>query len=308
MAVVKVQRIAKKGGNWNRLWQRKYNLTYRVTCNNREDGPVVIRSAMVPSSSPPVPWLPRIGQIYEVNSTERDPGSFLNEVSYDCLHAGANPELAVWDLSCTYEPYDATRFGADPIAWPIKIQFGGTRFERVVWVDAVTGEPVVNSAGDRFDPPLMADDTRSQITVVRNELISTFDWTLAENFRDTVNDAIWNGYPAKTVKIGSITTSDPQYDSNGQRFYFAVTYPFEVNRDTWVDHPVDMGYATLDASSPRKRVPIFYGGQAPNEPQKLDGDGNLLAVGATPVFLSVDKYPPVDFSVFNIDFAAALGR
>jgi hypothetical protein len=289
-------------------------LPYRVECNDRNDGPVVIRmaltTAIVGGFLTAVPWLPRIGSTYRINALEFDPGAFLINCDYTQVHGANNPNSTAWRVDLNYGPYDAGLFGQDPTRWPTRVTFNGNKFERAVLIDQA-GNPILNSATVPFSEPITIDDTRTTITVIRNEWIrpnfgsAGWNFQLSATYRDGVNQYAWNGFAPKTVKCGTISTSDPQYDSNSQSWYYEVTYPFEVNLDTWTKQPLDRGYQVLVSGLPVPKLTST--GQQVDEPVLLDGSGNELPSGGTPVFLPFDAYKLLDFSGLNINFLAVLG-
>lgn len=304
MGVISVESIPEGwAGNWDKQRQRTYKRKFRVETDSRDDGPVTIRLAT--TGAPPVPLVPRIGSKYFVTSTEQDAGSFCSNVATD--FEDLTPLGLSWILTFDYAPFDFSLFGNDPTAWPILITFGSAKYERIVTVDQ-DGNPILNSAGDPFESPVTIDESRSIITVQRNELVKYVEGTggfnplLAELYRDTVNNELWNGFEAKTVKCSSITTGAPQYDSNNEVWYYQVTYVFEIDRDAWTKRLLDQGYNVISAGV---RKPYLLGGQKPEEPILLNGSG---AFTTTPHFLSYEGYPLRDFSIFNLDFNAALGR
>ena len=73
-----------------------------------------------------------------------------------------------WVVTVEYAPYDPTQFPENPLNHPIKISWGENRFEQTCFEDR-NGNPVVNSAGDYFDPPIAIDDSRPTLRIVRNE-------------------------------------------------------------------------------------------------------------------------------------------
>ena len=326
MAVVSVEPIGPGcSGKWNSTWQRYYTLVYRVTCDNSYDGPVTIRNATKEGADGKIgPWLPAIGTSYFVSATEKDLGSFLNEVEYtweDQTAAGSvtegltNPGC-VWVVKCSYSPYDAGAFGPDPCQWPIRMSFGSEKYQKVILVD-YNGNPILNSAGCPYEDPAQVDNSRSIITVKTNiplvsyeganGVVAAFDPTMPEAYRDKINNDTWNGFPQYQVKMNSITTGDEQYDSNNQRYYYEVTFEIDINRDTWQINILDQGKQVLDGSG--EPTPLLTAeGQLIDEPVLLDGSGHELASGGTPVFQNYQGYVPVDFTPLGLNFANAIGR
>lgn len=286
-----------RSGVINRLWQRNYTRTFLVETIGPQVGPLQVRSAL------PVGIGTRYNNGLPIGDPNRefDNGAFVESISAEMDQGQGGIQ---WTVTVNYAPYDASLFGSDPSLWPIKVSFGGDRTERVVYFDKF-GNPITNSAGDPFDPPITIDDSRSTMTVTRNELISAFNLSLAETFRDTINAGVWNGFAAHTVKCGIISTSEPQYDSNNFVYYYTVTYPFMIDRNGWRKVILDAGCNELDSyGNPR---PIMNKGQQVSDPVPLDGAGHRLMEGYTPVFLTIDAYDEVDFGGLNIDLSTRLG-
>lgn len=307
---VKYKRPGGRAAALDRAWNKTYTLKFVVETTDEYVGGIAVRGAVDPVSTLAVPGLGDHYALYDDRNSpptlvEQDLRSFVNSVSATEDDDGSGVQ---WTVEVQYSPYDASTFGSDPTLWPIRCSFGGERFERVVWLDQA-GNAILNSAGDPFSEPITIDDSRPTITVTRNELVTSFSPTLAELYRDKVNDATWNGFPAKTVKCGIISTGDEQYDSNSGSYYYTVTYPFTIDRDTWVKKLIDQGFNVLDTSTPPKQIPYMVKGQKTSEPVPLDGTGKKLASNAVPPFvvLPFDCYPAVDFSAFNINLSVRLG-
>lgn len=288
-----------RSGAIDKSWARTYTRQFVVETSGPAVGPLAVRSAS---------GIPQPGTFYTNGLAESDPdyewdaGAFVTsvEASMDSGSGGIQ-----WTVTVNYGPYDANEFSGDPTTWKIKVTIGGEHTEKVLYFDQ-DGVPVRNSAGDPFDPPFALDDSRSTLTVTRNELVSTFDLTLAELMRDGINQNAWNGFDAHTVKCGIITTSDPQYDSFNQRWYYTVTYPYTINRDGWKVKLLDAGCNELNEAEDAA-IPIMNGGQQVSDPVPLDGTGHRLPVGETPVTLEFNGYKVVDYDIFNLDLDDRLG-
>ena len=299
MAIVTVKEMqGRRSGTKNALWQRTYTRVWRVITDNPTDGVLTVASAVDPITSVQIP---SIGASYNAGGSEVDHGAFIQDLAID----EESEDGLSWLVKASYGPYDASTFKSDPTQWPIKVTIGGDRYERVVLYDQA-GNPILNSAGDAFEEPITIDESRTKIVVVRQELCSTFDLTLAESFRDTLNEALWNGFDPKTVKVGIIATGENQYDTNNEVWYFSVTYPFEVNRDGWKKKLLDQGFAYLDGSGKLRQL-LGSDGHPLKEPTLLDGSGHQLASGGTPVYIEADVYSAIDWNPLNIDFTSRLG-
>lgn len=303
MAIAEVVEVSEKEGSVDALRRSTHVRNFLVETNDPLDGDVPVRTASDPVTHLTIPV---IGATYSVHGAT-DPYSFVQSLALRCLSASPNPSHSLWQVTATYGPYDSGQFGIDVTAWPIKCSWGAVSYERVCYEDA-HGDPVVNSAGQLFADPLVRDDDRPVLTVLRNERVDAYSDTLADTYRDTVNKYVWNGYPAKTVKCKSITTSEPQFNAGSGWYYFAVTYVFEFDRDTFAKEIVDQGFSELDPTTGKLKKINDEDGQPFSEPQNLDGSGAPLPVGDPTVFLTIDLYEEKDFAVFNIDLSTQMGR
>lgn len=294
-----------RGGSINSTYQRTYTRTFDVVTSGPYVGSKAVRAAA---------GIPQLGTAYTNGLAPSDPdyevdaGAFVAEITAECL-GGEEGAGVAWKVTCSYQPWDPSTFGVNPIDWPLRVTFGGERTERVVDFDVTTGDPIRNSAGDRFGDPVTVDDHFTTLLITRNELVSTFDIELASEMSDTINNAEWNGIPAGHAKMGIISTSEEQYDSNAQVWYYKVTYPVSVSRTFWRKTLLDQGYNELDdpnAPEPKAR-PIMNDGQPISDPVALDGNGQRLPVNGTPVALEFDVFDEADWSVLNIDLSTRLG-
>ena len=305
MAVKHVEFIPENwGGENNRLFQRKYTLTYRVTTDDPFDGPVVCFSAKDPITGLSIP---RVGTPYGLSGKEFDLGSFVETIAPRLESRAVDTGGYSWLVSINYGPYDAGTFPDNPLDWPAIAWVEGQKYEKVVTED-VNGNPIRNSAKMPFAEPPTIDDSRCILYVKRNVPCATYNYALASLFKDKLNDATWNTFAAKTVKCNSIETGEPQFDSTNQIRYYAELNTFEINADGWQKIFLDQGFDHLDTSTPpQPRKNLDKDGQPVTEEKLLDGSGQILLSG-TPVFLPFDVYFTKDFSKLNIDLSKALGR
>jgi hypothetical protein len=287
-----------RGGSINRAFERRYTRVFDVTTSDPLVGPLAVRADV---------RLPQIGHSYTNGAGPYDPlletdtGAFANEITAECV---GGPEGAGihWRVTVQYEPWDP--FDSDVLSQKVRVQFAGERTERVIDFDK-DGVPVRNSAGDRFGDPVTVDAHITTMVITRNELVSAFDIELASLYSDTINNATWNGIPAFRAKMGIITTSEEQYDSVSQRWYYTVTYPVQLSRTAWRKDLLDQGYNVLVAGRPK--AILDPDGQPVTDPRALDGSGGLLGIGDPPVPLTFDVFDEADWSGLNIDLSLRLG-
>lgn len=293
MAIVRIDEdIMKRRGRVQVVQGRSYTRVWEVEVS-RGDGPLVATDH---------PDLPTLRDFYLIPGVESDPNAYVQTIDAEPIENMGDTIL--YGVTVNYGPLDPGEM-AEALTRKARIQFSFNKFERVIWIDE-DGNPIRNSAGDPFGDPILIDDSRPVIVVTRNEDVNAFDVTLAGEYQDVVNAAMWNGFPARTVKCTEIRTSEERKDPSTNLYYYEVNYVFEVKWDTWTRQILDQGFAYLDSSV---RKPFLDSeGQPISEPKLLDGLGEELTDGDPPVTLEFRVYPDADFSVFNIDFSQALGR
>lgn len=281
MAVISVEELrAGRSSSHDETFQRTYTRLFRVLTDDPHTGGFAVRAALGFT----------VGAQYQVGTPGTDPwaesdtGAFCTAIRAECVEDGCE-----WTVTAEYGPW--TPKNENPLLDPEELEYGGAQFERVIDFD-INGDPICNSAGDWFDPPVTIDDSRPTFTVTRNE--GTFDRARARQMRDKLNAALFYDYAPGTVKCGFITGQRLWHAAIG--FYYKVRYPFDVNEDGWDRTILDQGYRYLSGS---QRKQILVDGSPATSPVPLDGAGGQLAVGGTPVGLAFTLYESADFSTFG---------
>lgn len=157
--------------------------------------------------------------------------------------------------------------------------------------------PVVNSAEDPYDPPLMTEKINGLMRI-------TWAKKTADLNIDDINDLIG------TVNGDSVTIRGKSYGNarlllraatatetiwTGNIHYWALVYEIEVERqvDVFVAYVLDRGYHRISGGS---KSLIKVNGSAVSSPQLLDGNGAPLAIGGTPVYNEHVKAIVADWS------------
>jgi hypothetical protein len=265
-------------------WRRTYTRHFRAETDNPLIGPKAVRESC------PV----QIGQVYEADG-ETDLGAFAVRINVTG-DTGTGADGRQWIISIEYGQFNALEIQpADPMIARPKISFSSTRFQVPATKD-IDDEPVVNSAGDPFDPPFMLDETRPFMTIVKNE--AGFPPLLAQDYHNSINNAPWFGLPELVWKCVDITGDEAQ-DPDGGR-YWVVTYQFEMKRETWVEKLMDVGMREINSSG--KKIAITDDrGREVDAPWPLNENGTKKAVGVTAEFMEFHLYKEMDFSALNLD-------
>jgi len=234
----------------------------------------------------------------------------------------------VWDVTGDYQQSSAV-FGRveNPLELPSKISWGSSAFTApVVSAFDENGNrtiPIVNSAGQPFDPPLTEPRTALVATVTYNS--ETFDPLEADQFQESVNDApIIIGNISLLERMAKIIefTGEPQEFENIS--FFAVTIKVQINTNItksknpvegqpdivvaqgWDREVLDQGIFGLSDDDPPKLLPLTLddGAQA-TEPLKLNGEGKRLdPQTADPIFLPFKTNRQKDFSGLRLEVSA----
>ncbi len=180
-------------------------------------------------------------------------------------------------------PSEAGQRQENPLSRPPTYSVSHEKVQEVVEYD-YNGDPILNSAGDPFDPPPMREVSYPVLTIKKNMV--SFTYTMLEQYQDAVNSATWRGFEPGKVKIDGINWESAF--ENGIT-YWVVTFVFKVRYKGWRLRLLDTGFneliaAETDRPAYKRRIKDKDGAY-PNEPQLLNGDGQRLGADEAPVFL-----------------------
>jgi hypothetical protein len=199
----------------------------------------------------------------------------------------ARPGVAYWEIQ--YEPLPFVVFPQNPLSRPVLLEGAGSDLKEVGRVDS-EGNPIVNSAGDYYDPLPERPIQAGQYTLTRNESDNPVE--MARLFSNTTNSATWHGRLAGKCMMGLITYRKVYEVVDGNPFeYWQVSYPIKENTSGWRFKPIDNGWRKVDEDGNRHAVtdPV---GNTTMTPVLLDGSGGELPPGGTPVV-----YPSAGYKV-----------
>lgn len=263
MAVVKVvEKWSGRSGNIDDKYRRDYRRVFQVITNNTYDEAAAIIASPLVNADVPSLW----------DSYENRDGSFVdNGALCTKITIDQNPEEPTdWTLTCEFSSNvtDETLQNKDPLSRPPDISVDFDQFQEPFDVDLV-GQSLVTSAGQKFDPPVMRDDSRPVIVIERNE--PTFDYTVAANYKDAINSDIVLGFQPLTLKL---RMGARRAYENGVIFW-RVRYQLSYKFPDWRFHLIDQGTMQLDAARKLKNCVDFFN-HAVTSPVLLDGNGHQL--------------------------------
>jgi hypothetical protein len=164
------------------------------------------------------------------------------------------------------------------------------------------------SAGEPFDPPPEIEEHFPVLTITRNERFLNMEQI--REYVNVVNSDNFQGGGPRTVKINGISARK-QYKKNLR--YWRTTYTLEFNPATWDLQLLDIGSYSLrfvvdpeDIANVTTERVYFLTDDDPPQPRLglLDGQGNPLSDGGTPVFRRFPNvYTARPFNVLQLDGA-----
>lgn len=193
-----------------------------------------------------------------------------------------------------------------PTLWPVDIFIDFSRSRELISPlrKTIFNEPICNSANQRFDPDIETDVFDMQITRVRN--VQTFSAGLASLYMDSVNDAPIQvtGNNLSSLTLGAETArvvgyrGDPVH-ANGMAYY-VETVTLGIRLEEWKLNRLDDGRMEFQAGGGAIQINILdTQGMPVAEPVMLNGSGNRLAPGGTPVYKSFKIYKKLPFAAIG---------
>lgn len=234
--------IGPKGWRFTCVWQ--------VKTSDPEDGILTVLDAQgIPNrgdAHPTIPYLPcDLKRVRE----RRGPCVWLIEVVFEWV-------------------YNRQRHVKHPLDRPVE---GMTYFAQTIEpIDTdADGNPICNSAGEGFDPPLQEEFSYRVYEFSKN--YATFSDAAADVLIETLNAATWNGWTGGTCRMKAIGREPRTEEIDGQEVtYQRVTYRVHARKEGWKRRVVDQGYRDKN----HKEYVDPTTGQPSTRPHLLDGAGN----------------------------------
>jgi len=184
----------------------------------------------------------------------------------------------------------------DPLDLPADISFGFDVIERVIETDR-DDNGILNSAGDKFDPPVLGETYRMNVTIERN--VTSFNANTALSLVNTTNsnamtvagvtlsagEALLRDYSAQAMYA-----SDTDYIRERLVIALAATHAIEV---------ADMGMEYIDVSDSNNRKRFTDDeGKPSTVPKFLNSSGD--DGGGTERYLTFDIYPEASWASLGL--------
>lgn len=270
--------------------QTEYTATYIVQCDTATPGPLEALTVGRSVGPDPVP-AQYASYLY---GTEADLGSFAQDFDVSLRN---HSEPSVYDVTVTWRPLDGSSLGSpnqyepDPVERPARFSLEFWETSKVIaeayntaQITTLDGNraantlgPVMNSAWDLFDDPLVEEDR--EVVLVAQKNFETLDAVLEfhRTYNRTVNSDTWYGYTAHKAKFLNVELGEVKHENSYS--YYPARIRIALSDEEWYAKIVNRGYNYLTGAGDKK--PILIDNAPPTEPQLLDTNGSLLAGGTT---------------------------
>lgn len=280
---------AGQGGGIRAKTTTAHTRTFEVRCSSKyDDGYIACQHYKIPRFFDPHP---------------NDPTSFVRKVSPSPL-AGST----VWLVKVEYssEVPDPSEEETHPLLRPVKSWQTFEEIKVPVYQDR-NGNPIVNTAGVPYDPPIEIPSENIIYHFERNE--ATYFESRVVQFLNKLNSSSYVGKNPRTVRCRRFE-GEPKTEK-GFRF-FTVNYEFEFNWFGYDPNPLSRGVLQIDEAVFQSTGDIRHvrikdvHGRDVTSPVPLDGDGYALtpdSVLNNPNLLSYQTFEvqeEADFGQLNL--------
>jgi hypothetical protein len=230
--------------------QRSYTIPYIVESSTKDDWDI--------NAARKATGMPAIG-----SKLTQDSGAFCDNISLSGIEFGTDATKFTFTTTfATKQVGENNENSSDPLKTPPRISYGTVTYSRVMEAayNTTAGseddqgdptEPVTNSAGQPFDPPLMGVKVNSLVTIQYNNKNFGDDWI--EGFVNTTNKSAVSvaskQIQANHGKIKEISAENNFKDDGTE--YWSITVQIEISDEPFKRKVQDRGFSVyLSAGSP----------------------------------------------------------
>lgn len=174
---------------------------------------------------------------------------------------------ALWKATVRYGVWEPFEYVENPLDAPILPLMEGTTKSKVFSKDK-DGNPIVNKAGDGYDPPVEREVPR-EIYRFRIRTAAKPTWLAYKGY---INSSAWQGFASYTVRF-MVSRSEQIYSQYLGSTYYETEVEFHVDEDTHLANLPNQGFRQLVSGNLQ---PILVNGQPATAPVWLDSSGAAL--------------------------------
>jgi len=313
MGIIGINELAAdRSANWSVSGGRNYTVTLDVTTDDQTIGPqaVLLWLELSPGTHYRFPLT--------TSASEQDLGAFLQSVKVDTIESGFEHRVTL-----EFGPYNSQIDGSatgplvsqwilSPFEAPPTVRWSSSSEDFACTHDR-DGKPILNKAGDPFDPPIQIPISTPIANVTR--VLKAFDPAFITVFKDSVNETEWLGWAPESVLCQEIT-ADKYYDADwGYLWNVSYQFSFRPSAVDMTSHGIviDPGWAVqvLNAGLRQKKLKdaehmiyekrqIMIDGSPISSPENLDENGKYPA--DEPVYLSFSVRRTAEFALLGLPF------
>lgn len=225
-------------------------------------------------------------------------------MEFDCTESSGDGMM--WEIVVRYYIPPADNTPNASTGMPVDSWSGsGSTITIPVFLDK-DGGGIVNSADDPLEG---AEKESSEFSLSLTKCYSDLAWSsIARSQSNTVNNATWNGSPARTWKVAFKSASKKEATSSSAdttQPYWETTWEFVYRAETWDFKPWDVGFNQLvdsagtPSASGTKRAAVLGADKKPVKAPVALASGVAKDAGQPPDSLTFKLYAETDFSVFG---------
>lgn len=278
-------------------WKREYTRAFLVRSDTAAENIVTVRTASAGGNSVP------IAMSGHPNDTR---AKLVRKLVKQSISSEAARKL--WLVTCQYSTLnrEQQKKNTHPLDRPWEIEWDGETFQTIAEQD-LFGNPINNSAGQYFDPPVQVDNVRPTLVIQRNE--ASFNGSLALQYQEAINsDPFFGGapYTVKCKKIKSKRVIEEWAPATGEDpievEYWPTTYEFHYWYRTWWLFPLDQGRYEHQSGQPELVSIKDSDGIPVVDPVPLNGFGLQVPPADLPqgaFFMTYRYYRELPFAAFG---------
>lgn len=252
---------------------RDYTVVWRVETDDVADGPDVAFTAT---------GLPTPGASLSLGNTV-DAWAFYNRKGSARLRKREANRKA-WDVTTMFSSRPPKRCNTnsfdDPLLEPHRVNGDFNQSMEEALQDN-SGTPLNNSSEQRYTGAIVQKPTTRPIVKLQMNVL-WIDLAWMAEYADAVNSDVWWGQAVRTIECTIGPWERRNYGTCN--FFFVVNFTFELRLETWDYLLLDEGTRVKVSGASPARYTQYKDEREENGKTLLDGNGNALAAGGTPVW------------------------
>lgn len=274
-------------GSTNTRREREYTRHFDVVSDIPNESQALVESA---------PTLPRLWNPYVTPLGAVDMGSVAESIKV--VQDPQDPFLWRVEIRYTNNPgRPDINQQENPLLRPAEVSWSTSKITLPMEKDA-DGTPIVNTAGERFDPPLEREERFMILNVKLNQ--ANFIAANLLLYEGRTNRLPFMGFPRGMVLLEKVASSKA-FENN--IFFWPTMYEFWIKMivhagmqavDVWANTVLNRGF--FQKVDGKLKIITDALGKPMATPSLLALDGTKLPVGGAPVFLVFYKHMEADFN------------